>query len=264
MTACSVDNNQNNGLITKAWGSSAWTFGHCVTYGYPNEPSEDQKKDYQNFFLSFGKVLPCHYCRNSYQKMITEGNTKLSDDVMLNRRSLTEWFYNIHEAVNHKLNMDYGMTLEEVDHKYESLRSQCSKSAPTVSGCMTPLEQKAFSFKNLYSKDCPIIPLELTKPFIRIAKERNISEDFFCFYKLAQKLDGVYNILKKQSCWEYRNKWCEKQIRYMRENGIPQIEESGKWQGFPTIDELKLILFMSSNLNQQELKDIINTKGLIH
>ena len=48
-----------------------------------------------------------------------------------------------------------------------------------------------------------------------------------------------------------------KQIRFMRENSIMAIEDSGPWKGTPTIDELKLIMFLSSNLNRSELSQAL-------
>jgi len=55
----------------------------------------------------------------------------------------------------------------------------------------------------------------------------------------------------------------------MRENAIPSIELNGIWSGTPTIDELKLLIFMSSNLNKTELSDateklLTNKKFVLH
>ena len=261
MEKCNVDHSddKNNGLITKIWGEAGWIFGHSVTFGYPISPTDDQKQEYKNYFISLGNVLPCKYCRESYHKFITTGETALTDEVMQSRETLTKWFHNIHETVNKKLEMQYAVSYEDVVDKYESFRAKCGKNISVEKekpkGCVTPLDYKAFSFRKLYHKDCPIVPLSVAKPFIKLAKLRNLEKEYFSFLKLADALGGDFNELKKQDAWEYRNNLCHKQIRYMRENGIDSIEKSGKFRGLPTIEELKLLVLLSSNLNNTELRD---------
>ena len=257
MTTCNIDHSadyRNNGLITKIWGEAGWTFGHAITYGYPIEPTNEQKKEYKQYFISLGNVLPCRYCRESYKIFITEGETALTDEVLTNRRTLTKWFHGIHEAVNRKLDVDYGVSIKDIDEKYESFRARCGKSISTDKGCVAPLDYKAFSFKKLYYKDCPIIPLEIVKPFIKLARARSLDPIYFSYLDLVYELGGDFSRLKKQPSWEYRNKFCQQQIRYMRENAIPSVELEGPWTGTPTMDELKLLMFLSANLNRGELR----------
>lgn len=257
MTSCNIDHSdyKNNGLITKIWGGPGWTFNHAVTFGYPLEPSEQQKKEYREYFVSLGNVLPCRYCRESYKRFISVGETALTDQVLINRESLTKWFFKVHEAVNAKLEMDYAFTYEDLVDRYESFRAKCGKPNKTTKGCVAPLDYKAFSFKKLYYTDAPVVAFEKIKPFIWLAQVRNINPKYFCFLNLAFALNGDISELKKQKCWPYRNDFCQKQIRYMRENSISSIEEKGLWKGTPTIDELILILFLSSNLNRTELAE---------
>ncbi len=246
--------NSNNGLITKIWGSAGWTFNHSITFGYPVNPTEADKIKYRNYFISVGDVLPCRFCRESYQKFITNGPTALTDEVLTNRASLTKWFYDIHEAVNAKLEINYGITYEDVVDRYESFRAKCGKTDPAVKGCVAPLDYKAFSFKKLYNLDAPIIELDIVKSFINLAKERGLDERWFGLVKIAEQANGNYQLLKHEDFWFDRNKFCQHQIRYMRENAIPSIEPiDSEFAGTPTIDELKLLLFLSSNLCHTEL-----------
>lgn len=251
--------NKNNGLITKIWGESGWKFGHSVSFGYPLEPTDEQKSDYKDFYRLFGKVLPCKYCKESYAKFITEGNTELNDAVMENRHTLTLWFYNIHEAVNKKLGVDYGVSYEDVVIKFESFRAQCGPTNPVVpiQGCVSPLDYKAFSYKKLYQVDCPIFSVELSKPFVRLAKIRNIDSSLFTVYNLFLNSKEDFASIKKSENWTNRNYYCRKQIIYMRESGIASVETEGYWKDTPTIDELKLLLHLSSNLNKRELSNCI-------
>lgn len=255
MSQCKINHSDyiNNGLITKIWGSPGWTFNHSVTFGYPIKPTDKQKEEYKNFFISLGNVLPCRFCRESYQKIITTGETALTNDVLNDRETLTKWFYRVHKAVNKKLEIDYGMTYDEVVDKYESFRAKCGKPSQTSKGCVAPLDYKAFSFKKLYYVETPIVPLGIVTNFVDLAKKRILDDRYFIFLDLAYCLKGDINKLKKQPCWMDRNKLCYKQIKKMRINGIMSIEESGEWKNTPTIDELKLLMFLSSNLNLTEL-----------
>ena len=38
-----LDDSKTNGLITKIWGPHFWETLHCVSFGYPLEPTEEQK-----------------------------------------------------------------------------------------------------------------------------------------------------------------------------------------------------------------------------
>nr|AEX62522.1 putative FAD-linked sulfhydryloxidase [Moumouvirus Monve] len=252
---CAINHgdHRNNGLITKVWGGAGWTFCHSVTFGYPLKPTTDDKNNYKNFFISLGDVLPCKYCRESYKKFITEGETALTTEVLENRESLTKWFYRVHNAVNQKLKVEYAVSYEDVVEKYESFRAKCGKPKETSKGCVTPLDYKAFSFKKLYYSDAPIIPLFDVEKLINLAKIKDLEPEYFTFYNLAKELNGDISKLKNQPCWSYRNQYCQKQIRYMRENGIASVDE----EGIPTRDELKLIVFMCSNLNKSELNTAI-------
>jgi len=61
--------NNNN-----VWGPSAWTFLHTITFNYPEDPTEDDKRKYYNFFMNIKDVLPCknvkHIIRKIFKNMI--------------------------------------------------------------------------------------------------------------------------------------------------------------------------------------------------
>ena len=266
MPSCNNDHTdyKNNGLITKIWGEPGWTFCHSVTFGYPVEPSEKKKKDYKDFFVSLGNVLPCRWCRESYQEFITtKGKTELNDNVLRNRDTLTEWFYDIHNAVNDKLEVEYAVTYSDTVDRFESFRAKCGKPTKTARGCVTPLDYKAFSFKNLYYRDAPVVSYDAIKPFIMLARYRGLDNIYFVYLNTIDYFDGDISRLKKWDAWIERNKFCQKHIKYMREYGIPSIEEHGKWKGTPTMDELILLMFMCSNLNRTELREATNNLDAI-
>ncbi|MBA43015.1 MAG: hypothetical protein CMF62_03285 [Magnetococcales bacterium] len=252
-----MDTNQNNGLITKIWGPSGWKFLHSVSFGYPIKPTNEQKNEYRNFFKSVGDILPCVYCRESYKKFIQEGCTKLDENALENRDSLTRWLYNIHEAVNEKLEVTYGVTYQDVVNKYESYRAKCSKQK--AKGCLMPLDLKADSYKKSSIQECPIISYDIARHFIKYGKLRGLKKnDFFimneCFD--SEKFDEIIKE-KTNSLWIKREKKCRKIIEMMRIDGIESIEKEGKFKGLPTLIETQLILMLCSNLTNKQLQEII-------
>jgi hypothetical protein len=83
------------------WGKHAWIFLHSITMTYPENPSNEDKKTYKNFFQSLDKILPCIICRVNYKKHI---NNVPIDNFLHSRRSLVEWLINIHNQTNTMLN----------------------------------------------------------------------------------------------------------------------------------------------------------------
>jgi hypothetical protein len=248
------DDHKHNGMITKIWGSPAWFFNHMVTFGYPIEPSDEQKKHYKDYFISLGNVLPCRYCRESYQKFISSGDTMLLDADLESRETLTKWFFRVHNVVNNKLDVDYGTTYEDLCERFESFRAKCDINADKEKGCVIALNYKAQSYKNMNLIEPPLIALEMVKKFIPLCESRGIKSKYMIFYDEAVRVNGDVSVLrKKTNLWNLRTSFCRKKIQKMRESIIKQLDD----EGMPTNDELKLILFMSSTLCDSELKNII-------
>ena len=141
--------NIDNGMMTKVWGPAGWLFLHCVAAGYPyvidpDKPEHIEKQnDYYRFFYYLGKVLPCKYCRNSYDKFFTD----LSPVNHLgSRKELFKWLYDVHNKVNDKLGVPdcERPTLGEVESNYEQFRAKCTpltdKQRADIKGkgCITP------------------------------------------------------------------------------------------------------------------------------
>ena len=61
-------------FIPSVWGSSAWKFLHTIALSYPSKPTQQDKSDYRDFFLSLDKILPCETCAGHF-----EANKKLHD-----------------------------------------------------------------------------------------------------------------------------------------------------------------------------------------
>ena len=135
---------QNNGMMTKVWGPPGWMFLHAVVFGYPTDPVQfDNDNDlipgttsqrYANMLRSIGHVLPCKYCRASYNQYVKE--LPLTNAVLKDRSTLTRWLYNIHNKVNDKLGLKR-CSFNKHAKQYESYRAQCTTGPQK--GCITPL-----------------------------------------------------------------------------------------------------------------------------
>jgi hypothetical protein len=225
-----------NGLITSIWGPPEWESFHAKTFGYPINPTNEQKIDYLNYFIALGNVLPCKYCRESYKIFIKEGNTLLDMNVMQSRETLTRWGHKLHNAVNNKLGVDYGDTYEEICYKYNSYRAKCTKAEK---GCKMPLNMKAKSFQKADMHRAPIIAL------ISYAETMGLEnyETFLNYYS---------SLVRNSKEWSYRDCTARKIIKYMRKNGISSLTQ----EKMPSIYEMILISMLSSTLEKSMLDNI--------
>jgi len=246
-----VDKNSSNGLLTKVWGGPLWEALHCITFGYPMEPTEDDKKNYKSHFTTLQYVLPCIFCRESYATYISTEPTQLTDDVLKSRETLTKWLYLLHERVNGKLGVTYGVSYEDVCERYEAFRAKCD---PNQHGCVMPLNEKAKSFEVATKKRYPIINYELASCFKEYAEKRGVQ---------FNKLSNYNEISKTINCpeWEQRNKECGEIVSYMRINSVPAAEPDGEHKGLPTVQELLLISKLSSTLCKEDLYQIARKLG---
>ena len=244
----SLDDNKNNGLITKIWGPAVWESLHCIAFGYPVEPTDEQRQNYKEFFTNLMNVLPCKFCRDSYKDFITkEQNTILKDCDMDNRESLTIWLYKIHNRVNLKLGIDYNISYEDITKKYESYRAKC---IPNENGCNMPLDLKAQSFLKSTIKHAPIIHVQQYNKIKKYAELREV--------KFDDRILGILDIKDRyDNTWQMRDKKCVSIIQKMRQNGISPVEKEGEYKNLPTLEELKLISLLSTNICCEELDKII-------
>ena len=148
-----ANTNVDNGLMTRLWGPSGWLFLHCVTFGYPykidptNPEHLAKQNDYYRFFYYLGKVLPCKYCRNSYDEFFA-ANSPLRH--LGTREDLAKWLYDVHNLVNNKLGVPAceRPTFDEVKSQYETFRAACKpitekeRNDKAGKGCIAPASGK--------------------------------------------------------------------------------------------------------------------------
>tara|TARA_B100000925_G_scaffold152572_2_gene114467 strand:- start:10662 stop:11309 length:648 start_codon:yes stop_codon:yes gene_type:complete len=178
------DFKSKDGMLTSVWGPSLWHYLHTMSFNYPVEPTDADKKYYKQFVMSLKYVLPCKYCR-----MNLRGNLKavpLTDTVLKNRANFSRWMYDLHEHINTMLKKKSGLSFEEVRERYEHFRARCSETS--VNKIMEELKKIS---KNKKEKGCET-PLygHKSKCVIKIvpkeAKEKTFQMDNAC---IKQKIE---------------------------------------------------------------------------
>lgn len=142
-----------DGMLTSVWGPAAWHLLHTISFNYPINPTEENKKQYKYFIESLGDVLPCKYCRMNLKNNLKAHPIKPCH--MKNRDSFSRYIYNLHEIVNKMLGKKSGLSYCDVRERYEHFRARCTQNdAPKIfkfnttrknrkeKGCTEPLYGK--------------------------------------------------------------------------------------------------------------------------
>lgn len=119
-----------DGFLTSVWGPPTWHLLHTISFNYPINPRQEQKKQYRNFVLSLQNVLPCGACRKNLKMNFQ--HLPLTMKEMKNRDSFSRYIYNLHELVNKMLHKKSNLTYCDVRERYEHFRSRCSDEKPKV------------------------------------------------------------------------------------------------------------------------------------
>jgi len=116
-----------DGMLTTVWGPSLWHFLHTMSFNYPVKPTRKHKKQYKDFIMSLGKILPCRHCRENYPNNLK--SIPLTENVLKNRHNFSKWMYNFHEEVNKMLKKKSGLTFKQVRNRYENFRARCTQDS---------------------------------------------------------------------------------------------------------------------------------------
>jgi hypothetical protein len=239
---------KNGGVLTTIWGPSFWDSLHSISFHYPHQPTDEHKEQYKNYFKSLCHVLPCSTCAEHYTDHIYNSEkTKITDEVFENRKSLTFWLYNLHKTVDLSVGTLYDISYEDLCDKYEKCIADCTMS----------LEEKAIAYKSHYNKEAPIVPYEYILCFEEYAKTRGLAN----FLKYVNKIKSMKLGMNGHNKWIKRNEVCWEIIKSMRLNAISCLEKDGKFKGLPTIEELNLMILMSTTMSIQLIQNIIKKMG---
>jgi hypothetical protein len=94
------------------WGPHGWKFMHYVSLGYPSNPSEEDKRNYKNFYTSLQHILPCAKCAQNYSHNLKKYPI---DNHLGSRDTLIRWVIDIHNQVNNELGKKEYSYIEALD-----------------------------------------------------------------------------------------------------------------------------------------------------
>ena len=97
------------------WGPHAWFFLHTITLSYPENPSETDKKQMYDFFMSLSNIIPCLNCMKHFKNHL---NKYPITPFLDNRDLLVSWLVMLHNMVNVSIKKPT-MTVDEVVALYE-------------------------------------------------------------------------------------------------------------------------------------------------
>lgn len=124
------DFSSGDGMLTTVWGPSIWHFLHTMSFNYPVNPTEDDKKHYSEFIRSLQYVLPCRHCRENLTNNFKA--YPLEKCHMENRGTFSRYVYGLHETVNKMLQKKSGLKYCDVRERYEHFRSRCTAEKPKI------------------------------------------------------------------------------------------------------------------------------------
>ena len=107
----------------KIWGPYFWFTLHTITLSYPDKPSYENKRQFNDFFVGLQNVIPCPKCREHYKTHLTNNPISSALD---SKEHLVVWLFNLHNTVNESLGKNK-MAFEDFQEKYRRIYS------PTIS-----------------------------------------------------------------------------------------------------------------------------------
>jgi hypothetical protein len=101
------------------WGPHLWFSLHTMSFNYPLKPSDEEKKNYLNFFINLQEVIPCSVCKKNYKRHLIEHPVK---DYLDTRKSLVYWVIDMHNMVNAEIGkkiLSYDIVLKKYENVYK-------------------------------------------------------------------------------------------------------------------------------------------------
>jgi hypothetical protein len=106
------------GFAPELWGRQGWHFIHYIALNYPNNPSEEIKNEYLNFFNSLGNVLPCPFCGIHFKENMVKHPPRLES-----KEAFFNWTVDMHNFVNKengKKKLTYSQAFKQTERNSKS------------------------------------------------------------------------------------------------------------------------------------------------
>jgi hypothetical protein len=106
-------------MDNKIWGPYFWFTLHTITLSYPDKPSYENKRHFNDFFINLQHVIPCNKCQQHYRNHITNNPISTALD---SKEHLVVWLFNLHNIVNESLGKKK-MEFPDFQEKYRKIYS---------------------------------------------------------------------------------------------------------------------------------------------
>ena len=130
------------------WGPYFWFTLHTITLSYPDKPTYENKRQYNDFFIGLQNVIPCPKCREHYKNHLSNYPISTALD---SKEHLVIWLFNMHNIVNESL----GKKKMEFSDFQEKYRRIYSPTIPEKIISTTPVD-KWFKIKFFLTIICVI------------------------------------------------------------------------------------------------------------
>ena len=103
------------GYNPKIWGNEGWHFIHMTALNYPENPTQEDKKNYMQFLQSLRHTLPCEGCMQNWGEKLDKHPPNLNS-----RKEFFEWTVDMHNEVNStngKRQLSYDEALKKINQK---------------------------------------------------------------------------------------------------------------------------------------------------
>ena len=124
------DYNSGDGMLTTVWGPPMWHFLHTMSFNYPVNPTQEDKKHYKDFIYNLRYVLPCKYCRINLTSNLKQKPLQMCH--MESRETFSRYIYELHELINKMLKKQSNLSYCDVRERYEHFRSRCTEEKPKI------------------------------------------------------------------------------------------------------------------------------------
>ena len=156
------------------WGPHAWFFLHSITLVYPDNPTEQEKKNYFDFFKTLGNILPCMICRENYKNHFLKHPL---GKALHSKKDFQNWLVTIHNEVN-KIHKKEKFTYSQFKKLYDNIYDKGTYCNPFIESKQPIIQKNSNNFINKKNKTQKIL-LILLLTFMTISFAINCKFLFF-------------------------------------------------------------------------------------
>ena len=109
-----------NGFLSAVWGPAAWHYLHVMSFSYPLDPTDDERRLFATLVFSLCHVLPCRACREGLIRNLDR--VPLCADDLADRVAFAHWLYRLHDEVNRMLQKPTDLSFTQVGRRHLNAR----------------------------------------------------------------------------------------------------------------------------------------------